>query len=86
MQHGGYCCICFENLRQFFAPVRLRGAQSDDPEYHAAERARQRSVQKNRTCDREYLGADAKDQTFCLCQDRTHNFFAFLEFYDSVQR
>ena len=61
--------IYFEKLRQFFAPVRLCGAQSDDPEYHAAERARQRSVQKNRTCDREYLGADAKDQTLGACVD-----------------
>lgn len=77
MQHGGYCYIYFEKLRQFFAPVRLRGAQSDDPEYHAAERARQRSVQKNRTCDREYLGADAKDQTLCLCQVNPKRFFYF---------
>lgn len=31
------------------------------------------------------LSGGAGDIALCLCQDRTHNFFAFLEFYDSVQ-
>ena len=30
-------------------------------------------------------GVRADHDDICLCQDRTHNFFAFLEFYDSVQ-
>lgn len=36
--------------------------------------------------DLENFLSRANPDLLCLCQDRTHNFFAFLEFYDSVQR
>ena len=43
------------------------------------------AVDEHRAGDGEHLRAGAEDDALCLCQDRTHNFFAFLEFYDSVQ-
>lgn len=55
------------------------------PQHHAVYHAGGGAEYDHRPGDQEHFGGHAGDQALCLCQDRTHNFFAFLEFYDSVQ-
>ena len=55
------------------------------PQRHAVDHAGGGAEYDHRPRDEEHLRRHACDQALCLCQDRTHNFFAFLEFYDSVQ-
>ena len=53
--------------------------------YYAVQESGEGTVQYDGAGDREDFCPDAEHKALCLCQDRTHNFFAFLEFYDSVQ-
>ena len=52
---------------------------------HAVDDRRGAAIDYNRPRNLEHIRARAENPALCLCQDRTHNFFAFLEFYDSVQ-
>lgn len=54
--------------------------------YYAVQESGEGTVQYDGAGDREDFCSDAEYKALCLCQDRTHNFFAFLELYDSVQR
>lgn len=79
--------------RRGFAPAafvvfHLRPSLSGQPkdgQNQPVDHARADAVDDHRPRDREDLDRRARDEALCLCQDRTHNFFAFLEFYDSVQ-
>ena len=48
------------------------GEQSDQPIYHAVERARRRTVQDHRSGDRENFRSNAEDKALCLWSSRTH--------------
>ena len=50
------------------------GEQSDQPIYHAVERARRRTIQDHRSGDRENFSTDAEDKALCCCQYRTQCF------------
>lgn len=63
----------------------FRGSSPQQPQDHAVNHAGGGAEYDHRPRDQEHFGGHAGDQALCLCQDRTHNFFAFLEFYDSVQ-
>ena len=65
---------------------RERPPSGEKAEQQPVNHARAGAVNDHGPGDREHLGAGTGDETFCLCQDRTHKFFAILEFYDSVQR
>ena len=54
--------------------------------YHAVDCRRRAAVDYNRARNLEHISARAQNSALCLCQDRTHIFFAFLELYDSGQR
>ena len=71
--------------RSFFRFVRPL-YQADKPADHPIEHAGDGAVGNDRPGDGEQLCPHPQNEALCLCQDRTHNFFAFLEFYDSVQR
>ena len=62
------------------------GVSPQQPQHHAVYHAGGGAEYDHRPGDQEHFGGHAGDQALCLCQDRTHNFFAFLEFYDSLQR
>ena len=63
-------------LPHLSAAVRLArdksGEQSDQPIYHAVERARRRTVQDHRSGDRENFRSNAEDKALCLWSSRTH--------------
>lgn len=71
-------------LSSFILRSSLSG-QPKDGQNQPVDHACADAVDDHRSRDREDLDCRARDEALCLCQDRTHNFFAFLEFYDSVQ-
>ena len=60
--------------------------QRGDPINESIDHACADTIEDHRPGDGEHLRPHAQHIALCLCQDRTHKFFAILEFYDSVQR